>query len=363
MNNLLAAIMGNAELARIKVDMQSPAAEHIENIIGSCDHAAELCKQMLAYAGKGSYELEVINLNELIKSMGKLIRASVGSNISLKMKLDGDLPGIEGDLAQVQQLLLNFIVNSADAIGKGTGEIKISTGAKFVMREILDQLYNGKELPEREYVIIEVRDNGCGMDQALQARIFDPFFTTKETGSGLGLSAVLGIVCGHYGAIQLFSEPGRGTAFRVYFPATDQSFKEKIVTTMEVEVWHGDGTVLIVDDDLRVRSVASAFIQNLEFDVLTADDGKEGLALFKEHHKKLVAVLLDMTMPVMGGVDAMIGMREIDRSVPIVLVSGYSETEAGLLVSGDRPNAFLQKPFKAKVLKSTLYEIMREQAD
>ena len=362
-NNLLAAIMGNAELAKVKMGSQSPAVDHIENIIGSCDHAAELCKQMLAYAGKGSYELEVINLNELIKSMGKLIRASVGSNITLKMKLDGDLPGIEGDMAQVQQLLLNFIVNSADAIGKAPGEIKITSGARLLQREVLDGLYNGAELPEREYVIVEVRDNGCGMDQALQARIFDPFFTTKQTGSGLGLSAVLGIVGGHHGAIQLFSAPGKGTAFRVYFPSTDQSFKETMVTTMEVEAWHGDGTVLIVDDDSRVRSVASAFIQNLEFNVITADDGKEGLELFKENHQKLVAVLLDMTMPVMGGVEAMVGMRAFDPDVPIILVSGYSEVEAGTLVSGDRPNAFLQKPFKAKALKSILYEVMHEQAD
>ncbi|GAV19258.1 two-component system, sporulation sensor kinase A [Mariprofundus micogutta] len=362
-NNILAAIMGNAELARRKLDVQSPGVSHLENILSSCDHAAELCKQMLAYAGKGSYEIEVINLNELIKVMGKLIRASVSSNISLKMKLDDNLPGIEGDQAQVQQLLLNFIVNSAEAIGKQPGEIKVSTGAKVMTRETLDHLYNGTKLPEREYVIIEVRDDGCGMPEAVKNRIFDPFFTTKDTGSGLGLSAVLGIVRGHHGAIQLLSESGKGTAFRVYFPSTDQSFKERMATTMEVEAWHGDGTVLIVDDDLRVRTVASSFIENLDFDVLSAEDGKEGLALFKEHHHKLVAVLLDMTMPVMGGVEAMIGMRECDRSVPIVLISGYSETEAGQLVSGDRPNAFLQKPFKAKDLKSTLYEIMHEQAD
>jgi len=361
-NNLLAAIMGNAELARGKLGVQSPASEHIENIIGTCDHAAELCKQMLAYAGKGSYELEVININEMVKSMGKLIRASVSSNISLKMKLDGELPGIEGDVAQVQQLLLNFIVNSAEAIGKEGGEIKVTTGVKHVDREALGQLYNGSELPETDYVIIEVRDNGCGMDAAMQSRIFDPFFTTKETGSGLGLSAVLGIVRGHNGAIQLFSVLGKGTAFRVFLPSTEQSFKEAMVTTMEVEAWHGDGTVLVVDDDLRVRTVASAFIQNLGFDVITADDGKEGLELFRLHHQDLVAVLLDMTMPVLGGVEAMAGMREFDRSVPIILVSGYSEVEAGTLVAGDRPDAFLQKPFKAKALKTILYEILHEQA-
>ena len=361
-NNLLAAISGNAELAIAKADPESPLHGYIENIVGTCDHAAELCKQMLAYAGKGSYELEVLNLNEMVKSMGKLIRASVSSNISLKMKLDSHLPGIEGDVAQIQQLVLNFIVNSADAIGKESGEIKVSTGYKHIDRKVLDRMYNGSELAEGEFVAIEIRDNGCGIAPEMQTKIFDPFYTTKETGSGLGLSAVLGIVCGHKGAIQLFSEPGKGTAFRVYLPATNQAVKEKMVTTMEVEAWQGDGRVLIVDDDHRVRSVASSFIEMLNFDVLTADDGKEGLQQFAEHHNNLVAVLLDMTMPVLGGVEAMAGMREINPNVPIILVSGYSEVEAGTLVSGDRPDAFLQKPFKAKDLKASLYEVMHKAA-
>ncbi|MFQ5518641.1 MAG: nitrogen regulation protein NR(II), partial [Mariprofundus sp.] len=232
-NNLLAAILGNAELAKGKLDDKAAVMDHINNIVGSCDHAAELCKQMLAYAGKGSYELGVLNLNDMVKSMGKLIRASVSSNIALKIKLDSDLPGIECDRAQIQQLVLNFIVNSADAIGGGAGEIKVSTGVRNQQREQLDKLYNGSDLPEGQYVIVEVRDSGCGMSPDMQAKIFDPFFTTKETGSGLGLSAVLGIVRGHQGAIQVFSSPGKGTAFRVYFPSTDQAVKEKMVSTVE----------------------------------------------------------------------------------------------------------------------------------
>jgi len=357
-NNLLAAIMGNAELALDNADGKSQVTVYIENIVVTCDHAAELCKQMLAYAGKGSYALEVLDINEMVHSMGRLIRASVGDNIALKIKLDPRLPGVEGDPAQIQQLILNFIVNSADAIGAQAGEIKLSSGVMHMQRELLDKLYHGMELPEGEYVVVEVRDNGCGMDHAMQAKIFDPFFTTKEAGSGLGLSAVLGIVQGHHGAIQLFSAPGKGTAFRVYLPSTDQCVKEQTVTTMEVEAWRGGGTVLLVDDDLRVRSVAASFVEKLDFDVLTADDGLDGVAMFKKHHDKLAVVLLDMTMPVMGGAEAMVAMRAIDRTVPIVLVSGYSEVEAGKLITDDRPDGFLQKPFKAKALKSVLYEVV-----
>ncbi|WP_238701253.1 hybrid sensor histidine kinase/response regulator [Mariprofundus erugo] len=361
-NNLLTAIMGNAELAQGVVGIKSPANTYLGHIVTTCDHAAELCKQMLAYAGKGTYALEVLDINEMIRSMGRLIRASVGKNIALKIKLYPDLPGIEGDAAQIQQLILNFIVNSADAIGAAAGEIKVSSAVREMARNELDPLYHGAELPTGQYVIIEVRDTGCGMDAELQAKIFDPFFTTKKTGSGLGLSAVLGIVQGHKGAVQLFSAPGKGTVFRVYLPVTDQKVKEKMVTTMEVAAWRGDnGMVLVVDDDQRVRTVAETFLSKLDFDVRSAEDGQQGVELFERYHDQLVAVLLDMTMPVMGGVEAMAAMRAIDRTVPIILVSGYSEVDAGTLLTGDRPDGFLQKPFKAMVLKSVLYEITHQQ--
>ena len=362
-NNLLAAIMGNAELAREKASDSLAVTEYLDNIEEAGDHAAELCKQMLAYAGKGSYKLEVLDANAIVKSMGKLIRASVSDNITMKIKLDSNLPGIEGDLAQMQQLILNFIVNSAEAIGNEPGEIKVTTGSRYVKRDLLDLLYNGRQLPEGEYVIIEVKDSGCGMDRVMQAKIFDPFFTTKNTGSGLGLSAVLGIVRGHYGAIQLFSAPGKGAAFRVFFPATNKQAREPEVSTVEINAWQGEGTVLIVDDDLRVRKVASTFIEQLHFDIITAEDGKEGVELFRSHHRNLAAVLMDMTMPVMGGLDAMTGMREINADVPIILVSGYSEVEAGSLISDNRPDAFLQKPFKAIDLKKALHEVLEKPSD
>jgi PAS domain S-box-containing protein len=363
-NNLLAAIMGNAELARGYVGGAGADMDRLDqflnNIEESCDHASELCKQMLAYAGKGSYEMEVLDINDMVRSMGKLIRASVSSNINLKIKLDEDLPGFEGDMAQMHQLVLNFIVNSAEAIGTAAGEIKVTTGSKYLKHDLLNLLYNGSALKEGQYVVIEVKDNGCGMDKALQARIFDPFFTTKKTGSGLGLSAVLGIVRGHQGGIQLFSARNKGTAFRIFLPATGKTMKEIEVSTMMIEAWQGEGAVLIVDDDQRVRTVAQAFVEKLGFDVITAEDGKEGVEKFCHQHEELVAVLLDMTMPVMGGLEAMAGMRKCDPTVPIILVSGYSEVEAGHLLAGDRPDAFLQKPFKAKNLNKILHSVIEK---
>jgi len=359
-NNLLAAIMGNTELARMDVEGLPSAVEHLNNIENSCDYATELCEQMLAYAGKGKYVLEVLSINSIVRAMSRLIRASVSSNISLLVKLDSKLPGVEGDAAQIQQIILNFIVNSAESIGTDAGEIKVTTEVVHAKRDFLDDLYNGVNLPEGEYVAIEVKDSGCGMDDEMQGNIFDPFFTTKDTGTGLGLSAVLGIVRGHNGAIQLLSESGQGTTFRVFIPSTDRPVATRVVLTGEMEEWQGEGTVLVVDDDPTVRSVASEFVKKFHFDVITANNGQDGVNVFKKHHQKLVAVLLDMTMPRLGGVDAMREMRKIDSSVPIILFSGYSKEKTGKLMRGEQPDAFLQKPFKGKELKKCLYKVMYE---
>jgi len=357
-NNLLAAILGNAELARMEVDESEQGVRYFENIEEACDQASKLSKQMLMYAGKGSYLLEVLNVNSMVRSMSRLIRASVSSQINLRVKFDSSLPCIEGDGSQIRQVILNFIINGAEAIGGESGEIKLTTKTVWAKRNFLDKLYNGTNLPEGEYVMIEVKDTGCGMDKELQSKIFDPFFTTKDTGTGLGLSTVLGIVRGHKGAVELISEPGQGTTFAILIPATDKPPATKIVTTGEIEGWQGEGTILIVDDDVSVREVAKAIVKKFHFDVLTANDGREGVNVFRKHHEKIIAVLLDMTMPQLGGIDAMREIREIEPSVPIILVSGYSQVDVASLTQGDQPDDFVQKPFKGKDLKKSLYRVL-----
>jgi len=275
-NNLLAAITGNAELLKDEVKDVAGAQPYMHNIDESCGHAADLCRQMLAYAGKGSYSLEAIDVNALMQSMGRLIRASVSSSVSLKVKLDSQLPMIEGDISQIKQIILNFIVNSADAIGSAEGEIKLSTYTTLVDRTLMSKIYNGLNLSEGKYTVLEVKDNGPGISKAIQEKIFDPFFTTKGTGSGLGLSAVLGIVRAHHGAVQLESEPGKGTMFRVFLPISSQSEPAHVIQTSELNAWKGDGLVLIVDDDETVRKVVKAFMTKFGFETIIATDGREG---------------------------------------------------------------------------------------
>lgn len=358
-NNLLAAILGNVELARMEVDESPKVKEHFDNLEEICDQAAKLSRQMLFYAGKGNYELSVLNINNTVRSMAKLIRASVGGNVEMLLKLDSTVPNVEGDPSQIQQLILNFIVNAAEAIGSDSGTIKLTTKVEHAKRHLLDELYNGTNLSEGDYVVIEVNDSGCGMDEELMGKIFDPFFTTKEAGTGLGLSAVLGIITAHRGAVQVISKPERGTTFRILIPSTDKPAATRAVRTFEMEEWQGEGTILVVDDDPAIRSIVTSLVKKLNFDSITANDGQEGINQFRKHHKRLVAVMLDMTMPQVGGMDAMMEMRRIDSSIPIILVSGYSENESSRLVSGEQPDAFLQKPFRAKEMKKCLYQVLQ----
>jgi len=359
-NNLLTAIAGNAELLRSEVKDVEAAQLYMDHIDDSCNHAADLCKQMLAYAGKGQYVIDAIALNDLVDSISRLMRASVSSSIRLGVQRDENLPMIEGDASQVKQVILNFIVNSADAIGGQDGQIKISTFRRVLNRKKLGVLYNGTHMDEGEYVVLEVKDSGCGMSESLQKKIFDPFVTTKTTGSGLGLSAVLGIVKAHHGGLEVRSEENKGTVFRVFFPISGFTKTTSIaIGTGEIDTWDGAGLILVVDDDATVRDVVASFAEKLNFDVLHAEDGRSGVDMFKQYHHKLQAVMMDMTMPRLGGLDAMREMRGVDKNVPIVMMSGYAKSEAISLDSAEQADGFVQKPFRFKALKKALYQVVK----
>ncbi|MCF7822130.1 MAG: response regulator [Mariprofundaceae bacterium] len=359
-NNLLAAIMGNAELARREVEEPSRANKHFDNIEETCEQAAQLCKQMLAYAGKSPHSKDILELNGLVRDMGSLLKASLDQNIDLQFRLDEQSLSIEADKAQIQQVILNFIINAAEAIGSDIGSIRMRTGIMYAGREFLDKQYNGADLPEGKYVFVTIADTGCGMTRQTMRKIFDPFFTRKESGSGLGLSAVLGIIHGHKGVVEVISKAGRGSKFRVLLPRAHQDYRKKVIQTSEMDGWQGDGTVLIVDDDPAVRKVAALFLKHFHFDVLEAGDGLEGVDMFCKHQKDIVAVLLDITMPKLGGVDAMKKMREANPRIPVILVSGYSEVELESLAEESQPDMFVAKPFRAKDLKKALYQVLEK---
>jgi two-component system cell cycle sensor histidine kinase/response regulator CckA len=220
-NNILTSVLGNAELALAELPASASARENLLAITRASHRAAALCRQMLAYSGRGHLVTEAVNLNALIEDMLDLLKSSISKKAVLDLHLKKDLPLLEGDPSQLGQVIMNLVMNASEAIGDEDGVITIATGARECSREYLRRSYAQQGLPPGLYLTLEVSDTGCGMDQETQAHLFEPFFTTKFAGRGLGLSAVLGIVRGHRGAVRVYSEPGKGTTFKIRFPAAE----------------------------------------------------------------------------------------------------------------------------------------------
>src|SRR5208337_1249549 len=250
-NNIVMTILGNADLAERGLSADSPARENLHEITQSAIRAANLCQQLLAYSGKGRFEKRTLDLNAVITEMEQMLKMSVSKKSTIRFTLAPNLPPLEADLAQIQQVVMNLVINASEAITTTSGVIMLSTGSMCCDRAYLREMLSGEELPEGLYDFIEVADNGCGMDDTVQARIFDPFFTTKVKGRGLGLAAVMGLVRGHRGAIKVYSEPGRGSTFKLLFPASTSP--EASGPRPEAGgKWRGTGTILLVDDDESV---------------------------------------------------------------------------------------------------------------
>ncbi len=355
-NNLLTPILGDASLALMDLPADSPMRARLQKIQRAAQRAATLTHQMLAYGGKGPLLVEPLDLSGLVQEMGQLLESAVSGKAVLTYELPADLPAIEADAAQVSQVVMNLITNASDALGDGEGRVTVRSGTVDADRVSLSQAILGDELPEGTYVYFEVVDNGCGMDAETRSRIFEPFFTTKFTGRGLGLAAVLGIVRRHRGAIEIESEPDRGTRFRVLFPSSPRPPARDRSEPAGAEEWTGSGTVLVVEDDDQVREIAEDTLKRAGLSVLCAAGGREGVELFRRHVDEIRAVLLDQTMPAMSGEGAFDAMRRIRPDAPIILVSGYSEEGAAERFAGKGLTGFLQKPF----LPTTLIEKVRQ---
>jgi CheY-like chemotaxis protein len=332
--------------------------EHVDQIDAVTIRAADLCRQLLAYSGKGRFIVRPLDLSELLRQTAPLLRLSVGKNATLRLDLADMLPAVDADATQMRQVTMNLVVNAAEALGERAGVIGIATGVLHAEGDYLRTTFLAPELAEGKYVFIEVSDNGCGMGPATQAKIFDPFFSTKFIGRGLGLSAVLGIVRGHNGAIKVYSELGRGTTIKLLFPASEDS-ASRLKQPPTEPVLQRRGTVLVVDDEEVVRGVASRILGSYGFDLLLANDGREGVARFREHRAEIVAVLMDLTMPSMDGVDAFREIRSLDENVPVLLMSGYNEQDAVTRFAGKGLSGFVQKPFTAEMLRERLLSVLR----
>jgi PAS domain S-box-containing protein len=351
-NNLLTGILGNASLLLELVPADRRLRGLLENVVVASERAADLTRQLLAYSGKGRYFVEPVDLSELVRDIGALIQSSIPKKVALELDLADSLPLAEVDPTQIRQLVMNLVLNGAEAIGEDrTGAVRVSTFFQPVDEVYLASVeFQLNGIAPGDYVAVRVTDDGCGMDDAVRQRIFDPFFTTKFTGRGLGLAAALGIVRGHHGAIRIQSAPGRGSTFEILIPARAGARKRKARAGAVTGELRGKGTVLVIDDEDTVRNAAKMALERYGYIALAARDGREGVRVFRKHQGKINAVLLDMMMPVMGGEEALRELSALWPSTPIVGSSGYSEALAKRRFGDKGLAAFLQKPYTPQAL-------------
>jgi two-component system cell cycle sensor histidine kinase/response regulator CckA len=327
--------------------------EHASHVELAALRAAELCRQMLAYSGRGRLSVRRLELDQLVRETTKLLAMSLSKNTRLDLDLRAGGVAIHGDAGQLQQVIMNLVLNASEACEGRQGLVQIKTGVESVKGTGQPLASMPLDIFDGEFVFLEVIDDGAGMSPQTQARMFDPFFTTKFTGRGLGLSAVLGIVRGHSGGVGVESEPDRGTKFRVLLPIA-KGEPEPLATPKPPAELHGAGTVLVVDDEDVVRVVTRRILESLGFTVVLAADGQEAIELIQAAAQPFVAVLMDLTMPRLDGVAAFRQLQALGVTTPVLLMSGYTEQDAVARFSGKGLAGFLQKPFTAEMLSSKL---------
>jgi two-component system cell cycle sensor histidine kinase/response regulator CckA len=357
-NNLLVGILGNADLALMDLAPEAPARGSIEDILIASKRAAELVRQLLAYSGKGRFVVQALDLRTLVEEMAHLLEVSISKKAMLKFDLGAELEPIEADATQIRQIVMNLITNASEAIGDHSGAITLRVGTITCGDSYLAQTIHDEGITEGRYSFVEVSDTGVGMDEQTRAKIFDPFFTTKFTGRGLGLAAVLGIVRGHQGALKVYSVPGQGTSIKILFPAATGALPRDRGADLARTALFAGKTVLLVDDEETVRQVGSRMLQRLGFNVLSADDGEEALATFREQQGSVDLVLLDLTMPNVDGEECFRELRLIRPDVRVVVTSGYSEQDLAERFAGKGLAGVIQKPFRVQALATVLAEAL-----
>jgi len=351
-NNLLGPVLGNAEILLEDAGLDERRKECVRDIQRAAQRAAELSRQMLAYAGRAPFQVTTFDLNALTVELLGLLRVSLKPGVELRPDFEPQLPAIRGDPTQVRQVVLNLLLNAGEAVGAAPGRVRVRTRALDAAPGLLaDAVINGVRDAAR-LVMLEVEDTGCGMDDATRARIFDPFFTTKFIGRGLGLAAVRGIVLAHAGALKVYSRLGAGSRFQVYFPA---SAEPAPVVAPPADVWRGGGRVLVIDDDGDVLATTCHMLSFLGFEPVGAAGGMDGVARFEESPADWQAVLLDLAMPERDGVQVLGELRRWAARVPVIVCSGYAEHDVLQSFGNDpAPAGFLPKPFTLRELQQAL---------
>lgn len=355
-NNLLTGIIGNASLAAETLSGPHPAQQFLADLALCAERAADLTRQLLAYSGRGQFVVGPVNISEVVAEINTLVKSSIPKTVEIRLDLEKPLPSIEADRSQIQQLVMNLVINGAEAIPENrSGLVSVKTGAQWLDNDSLRAAFPAAQLSPGKYVFIHVEDSGSGMDEQTKARIFDPFFTTKFTGRGLGLAAAMGIVKAHNGAIRVVTAPGAGTTFKVIFP----------VRAGDATVDHQPakpsvkGVILVVDDEEIIRKVAKTALEIQGYEVLLAVNGQEAVKVFRDMADSISLIILDLTMPVMGGEEALRHLRAIRPHVIVMLSSGYTEVEAMRQISAKGLAGFIQKPYTSAQLRQKIDAVLQ----
>ncbi len=358
-NNLLVGILANASLARDALPPELPLADLLADIERSAQRAAELTRQLLSYAGRGHLERAQVDVVALVTELPALLGARVPNTVSLRVRHEVTTALVTADATQLRQMIMNLVTNAVDAIDTTDGSVTVTLSRAWCSRARLAECVLGASRADGEYVIIEVSDTGRGMTPDVIERMFDPFFTTKGTGRGLGLAATLGVLNSHFSAVEVQSQPGRGTVIRLLLPPVPGATEQVTARKAEHPPATGTGTLLLVDDDLSARTATRRVLQRAGFHVIEAGDGQEALLRFADWQGRLTCVVLDLSMPVMRGDACLLEIRRRDPHVPVLLVSGYDaeEVAAGLVARGDA--LFLPKPFTLSDLLQAVGEAVR----
>lgn len=358
-NNILTIILGHCYIVDQDIDSGMDQKTHVKHIEKAAGRAAELCRQMLTYAGQNELVQTRINLWLLVDENVKMLRSAIKKNVNFELDLKYDVPEFPGDSAQIQQVVMNLIINAAEAIGDENGTINITLKKTTVSTDQADKDFFGNAIHAGNYACLTVSDNGCGMTIETQKRIFEPFYTTKFTGRGLGMSAVLGIIKSHDGSLQLSSISGIGTTFKIFLPLTAlPDILETRLTFGSVSSMKGRGAILLVDDEEELRIIGTSLLKAMGYSVTIAPDGREALEIYHEQRAGIDLVLLDLLMPEMGGVHMYRRLREISPSLPIIVCSGYCVEEILADIHSDKYSAVIQKPYNTDQLRNALMKLL-----
>jgi signal transduction histidine kinase/CheY-like chemotaxis protein len=356
-NNMLQGILGYVSLLKIKISESDPIFKPLSVIERSAEKAAELTKQLLGFARKGKYVLEPVTLNDIVDDVIKIVSRTFDRAIEIKTALQRDLWTVEADRSQIENVILNLCLNARDATPAG-GILRIET----VNQEIREEEIPYPWFKAGRYSVLKISDTGMGMAEEVKKHIFEPFFTTKEKdkGTGMGLAMVYGVVKNHDGFITVDSEPGKGSAFTIYLPVVEKE-PAKIKTEVK-EIPHGQGTILVVDDEEFIRNLATDILHELGYKVLHAANGQEAIDVYTLRKDEIDLVILDLIMPKMGGAEAFQKLKGIDPGVQVLISSGYGlEEKTGEMINEEGIVGFIQKPYHiidiAEVLKHVLSSI------